>query len=67
MERYDATELVSERKPWAEIGRRQGDVGGTALLGASREGDDAVAARVGFDVQVRWRVRDLEEDGGFFR
>ena len=65
MVRYDATRRVSKRIPWAEIGRRPGDVGGTALLGAPREGDDAVEARVGFDVQVRRRVRDLEEDREF--
>jgi len=66
MERCDAAGLLNERPPLTEIGRRQGDVGGTALLGASGEGDDAVATRVGFDAQIRWRVGDLEEDGGFF-
>lgn len=44
MVRYDATGLVGERKPWAKVGRRPGDVGGTALLAASGEGEDAVIA-----------------------
>jgi len=65
MVRYYATGRVGERIPRAEIGRRPGDVGSTALLGAPREGDDTVEARISLDVQVRRRVRDLEEDVEF--
>ena len=64
MERRDATGHVSIRMPLAEVGRQPGEVGGTALFGASGEGEDAVEVRVGCDFQVRWRVCDLIEDVG---
>ena len=64
MERRDAAGPVSERISLAEVGRRPGEVGGTTLLAASGEGEDAVVVRVGFDLQVRWRVGDLIEDVG---
>ena len=62
MEFRDATGRVNVRKSFAEMGRRPGDVGGTALLGASGEGENAVKVRVGRDLQIRRRVCDLIED-----
>jgi len=64
MERRDTTGNVSGRMPFAEIGCRPGEVGSTVLLGASREGEDAIEVRICCDVQVRWRVCDLIEDVG---
>ena len=64
MERRDATGHVSIRMPFVEIGCRPGEIWGTALLGASGEGEDAVEVRIGCDVQVRRRVCDLIEDVG---
>jgi len=65
MVRRDATGTVPERAPCAGKGRRPCDVGGTALLGASGEGDDAIEAHVGLDIQIRRGIRELEEDGEF--
>ena len=65
MVRRDATGTVPERAPCAGKGRRPCDVGGSTLLGASWEGDDAIETRVGLDVQIGRGIRELEEDGEF--
>ena len=53
MEFCDATGRVNGRKSFAKMGRRPGDVGGTTLLVASGEGENAVKVRVGRDGQIR--------------
>lgn len=47
------------------MGRRPGKVVCTALLGASRVGEDAVEICIGYDVQVERGVCDLGEDVEF--